>query len=43
LDCHSTQVFYTSSEAGLATSGASWVASRFGSITNTIGNLDVGT
>ncbi|PFH47438.1 hypothetical protein AMATHDRAFT_181999 [Amanita thiersii Skay4041] len=43
LDCHSTQVFYTSSEAGLATSGASWVASRFGPITNTIGNLNVGS
>ncbi|KAF5360574.1 hypothetical protein D9756_005068 [Leucocoprinus leucothites] len=43
MDCHSTRVFYTSSEAGLATSGASWVASRFGSITNTIGNLNVGT
>ncbi|TEB23011.1 hypothetical protein FA13DRAFT_1757158 [Coprinellus micaceus] len=26
LDCHSTQVFYTSSEAGLATNGASWTA-----------------
>ncbi|KAF9448709.1 hypothetical protein P691DRAFT_759671 [Macrolepiota fuliginosa MF-IS2] len=43
LDCHSTQVFYTSSEAGLATSGASWEASRFGTITTTIGNLNVGT
>lgn len=42
LDCHSTQVYYTSSEAGLATSGASWIASRFGTITNTIGNLNVG-
>ena len=42
LDCHSTQVYYTSSEAGLATSGASWVASRFGAITNTIGILNVG-
>ncbi|KAF9481139.1 hypothetical protein BDN70DRAFT_876764 [Pholiota conissans] len=43
LDCHSTQVYYTSSEAGLATSGASWDASRFGAITNTIGNLNVGS
>lgn len=42
MDCHSTQVFYTSSEANLATSGASWIASRFGPITNTIGNLNVG-
>lgn len=42
LDCHSTQVYYTSSEAELATSGASWVASRFGAITNTIGTLNVG-
>ena len=30
LDCHSTQMFYTSSEAGLATNGASWTASRCG-------------
>ncbi|KAF8895985.1 hypothetical protein BD779DRAFT_554756 [Infundibulicybe gibba] len=43
MDCHSTQVFYTSSEAGLATNGATWVASRFGPITNTIGNLNVGS
>ncbi|KAF7768616.1 CAZyme family GH145 [Agaricus bisporus var. burnettii] len=43
LDCHSTRVFYTSSETNLATSGASWVASRFGPITNTIGNLNVGS
>jgi hypothetical protein len=43
LDCHSTPVFYTSSEAGLATNGASWVASRFAAITTTIGTLNVGT
>ncbi|KXN87063.1 hypothetical protein AN958_09326 [Leucoagaricus sp. SymC.cos] len=43
LDCHSTEIFYTVSEANLATSGASWTASRFGTITNTIGNLNVGT
>ncbi|KAH9480726.1 Ulvan lyase, long isoform [Psilocybe cubensis] len=43
LDCHSTQMYYTSSEAGLATSGASWTASRFGSITNTLGNLNIGS
>ena len=42
LDCHSTQVFYTSSEAGFATSGASWTASRFGPITTTLGNLNIG-
>ena len=42
LDCHSTSVFYTSSEEGLAGSSASWAASRFGKITNTIGNLGVG-
>jgi len=42
LDCHSTQMYYTSSEAGLATSGASWTASRFGAITNTLGNLNIG-
>ncbi|KAF5317497.1 hypothetical protein D9619_013171 [Psilocybe cf. subviscida] len=43
LDCHSTPLYYTSSEAGLATSGASWVASRFGTITNTLGNLNIGS
>ncbi|KAJ6488485.1 hypothetical protein C8R47DRAFT_1125686 [Mycena vitilis] len=43
LDCHSTQLFYTSSEANLATSGNSWVASRFSTITNTLGNLNIGT
>ncbi|KAF8957012.1 hypothetical protein BDZ97DRAFT_1906978 [Flammula alnicola] len=43
LDCHSTQVYYTSSEAGLATSGASWIANRFGNITNTLGNLNIGS
>lgn len=42
LDCHSTPLYYTSSEPGLATSGASWVASRFGTITNTLGNLNIG-
>ncbi|KAF8158012.1 hypothetical protein B0H34DRAFT_749368 [Crassisporium funariophilum] len=43
LDCHSTQVYYTVSEANLASSGASWTTSRFGAITNTIGNLNVGS
>lgn len=43
MDCHSTRVFYTVSETGLATNGASWVSSRFGPITTTIGNLNVGT
>ncbi|KAJ7063536.1 hypothetical protein C8F01DRAFT_1133419 [Mycena amicta] len=43
LDCHSTQMFYTKSEANLATSGATWVASRFGAITTTLGNLNIGT
>lgn len=43
LDCHSTQVFYTSSEANLATSGNSWVASRFATITTTLGTLNIGT
>lgn len=42
LDCHSTQVYYTSSVANLAFSGASWTASQFGTITNTIGALNVG-
>ncbi|KAJ3510422.1 hypothetical protein NLJ89_g4688 [Agrocybe chaxingu] len=43
MDCHSTRLFYTASEAGLATNGASWTASRFGSITSTLGNLNIGT
>ncbi|KAJ7491224.1 hypothetical protein FB451DRAFT_1222455 [Mycena latifolia] len=43
FDCHSTQMFYTSSEANLATSGNSWVASRFGAITTTLGTLNIGT
>ncbi|KAF7294692.1 hypothetical protein MIND_01006300 [Mycena indigotica] len=43
LDCHSTQLYYTRSEANLATSGASWVASRFGTITNNLGNLNIGS
>jgi hypothetical protein len=42
LDCHSTVVYYTVSEPGLATNGASWVASRFGSITTTLSGLGVG-
>lgn len=42
LDCHSTQVYYTSSVANLATSGASWVASSFSTITSTLGNLNIG-
>lgn len=42
LDCHSSSVYYTSSEAGLATNGASWVASRFGGISTTLGGLNVG-
>jgi len=36
-------MFYTASEANLASSGASWVASRFGTITTTLGNLNIGT
>ncbi|KAJ6582823.1 hypothetical protein B0H10DRAFT_2097911 [Mycena sp. CBHHK59/15] len=43
LDCHSTQVYYTSSQANLATSGATWVASRFATITSTLGSLNIGT
>jgi BNR repeat-containing family member len=42
MDCHSSSMFYTSSEAGLATSGASWVASRFGAISHTLGGLNIG-
>jgi len=36
-------VFYTQSEANLATSGATWVANRFRTITTTLGNLNIGT
>ncbi|KAG6860791.1 hypothetical protein C0995_007597 [Termitomyces sp. Mi166 len=43
MDCHSSTMFYTSSEAGLATNGATWVASRFGSISTTLGTLNIGT
>ncbi|KAJ7722287.1 hypothetical protein DFH07DRAFT_857041 [Mycena maculata] len=43
LDCHSTSLFYTISEANLATSGNSWVASRFAAITSTLGTLNIGT
>jgi len=42
LDCHSTGMSYLYSEAGLATSGASWTASRFGSTLGTLGNLNIG-
>lgn len=43
LDCHSTQIYYTSSVPGLATNGDTWAASQFGNITNTIGTLSVGS
>ncbi|KAF5377974.1 hypothetical protein D9615_006668 [Tricholomella constricta] len=43
MDCHSSTLYYTSSEAGLATSGASWVASRFAGITTTLAGLNIGT
>ncbi|KAG6898418.1 hypothetical protein C0992_004129 [Termitomyces sp. T32_za158] len=36
-------MFYTSSQAGLATNGASWDASRFGTIITTLGTLNIGT
>ncbi|KAF7359237.1 hypothetical protein MSAN_01265900 [Mycena sanguinolenta] len=42
LDCHSTQMFYTSSVANLA-AGGSWVASNFAAITTTLGTLNIGT
>lgn len=42
MDTHSSALYYTSSEANLATSGASWVASRFGTITGTLGTLNIG-
>lgn len=44
LDMHSTVLYYTASQTGLATTPTlSWVASRFGTITNTLGTLNVGT
>ncbi|KAG5636208.1 hypothetical protein H0H81_008791 [Sphagnurus paluster] len=43
MDCHSSAVYYTSSEAGLATNGASWTAGRFGAIVTTLGGLNIGT
>nr|GAT53727.1 predicted protein [Mycena chlorophos] len=43
FDCHSTPMFYTKTSPGFATSGAPWVASAFGPITNTVGNLVIGT
>ncbi|TFK26832.1 hypothetical protein FA15DRAFT_686193 [Coprinopsis marcescibilis] len=44
LDCHSSRVFYTVSEPGLAGNlNTSWVASRFGAIGNNLGSLNVGT
>ncbi|KAH6888825.1 hypothetical protein BKA70DRAFT_1376770 [Coprinopsis sp. MPI-PUGE-AT-0042] len=44
LDSHSTRIFYTVSEPGLASNPSlSWTASRFGAIGNNIGNLNVGT
>jgi hypothetical protein len=43
MDCHSSAVYYTSSEAGLATNGASWAASRFATITTTLAGLNIGT
>ncbi|KAJ7632124.1 hypothetical protein FB45DRAFT_1145132 [Roridomyces roridus] len=45
LDCHSTVMFYlyTSSVSNLAASGASWDASQFAPVTNTLGTLNIGT
>jgi len=43
MDCHSSTLYYTSSEAGLATNGATWVASRFAAITTTLTGLNIGT
>ena len=43
MDCHSSTMFYTSSQAGLATNRASWVPSSFGTILTTLGTLDIGT
>ncbi|KAF8651841.1 hypothetical protein AX16_004641 [Volvariella volvacea WC 439] len=42
MDSHSSTSYYTVSERGLAGSDASWIASRFGGITTTLGNLNIG-
>ncbi|CAK5280954.1 unnamed protein product [Mycena citricolor] len=39
---HLAQLYYTNSEANLASSGNSWIASRFSAITSTLGTLNVG-
>ncbi|PBK68094.1 hypothetical protein ARMSODRAFT_976361 [Armillaria solidipes] len=43
MDCHSSSVYYTKTSSGVAGSGVSWTASLFGTITNTIGSLNVGS
>ncbi|KAH8813831.1 hypothetical protein DL96DRAFT_1472419 [Flagelloscypha sp. PMI_526] len=42
MDCHSDTQYYTVSTSGLA-SGGTWSNSSFGSITTTLGNLNIGT
>lgn len=42
MDVHNTTVFYTRSEAGLATRPGPWSASRFEPIQRTVGGLDLG-
>ncbi|KIY66182.1 hypothetical protein CYLTODRAFT_355469 [Cylindrobasidium torrendii FP15055 ss-10] len=43
MDCHSTRLYYTVSAASAAGTAVGWSASLFGSITNTIGSLNIGT
>ncbi|KAK0200129.1 hypothetical protein DFS33DRAFT_1359131 [Desarmillaria ectypa] len=43
MDCHSSPVYYAKSSSGVAGSSVSWTASLFGTITNTIGSLNVGS
>ncbi|KAL1740843.1 hypothetical protein HDZ31DRAFT_46659 [Schizophyllum fasciatum] len=41
MDCHSSKMYYTASKAGLATGNARWESGSFGSIVNTLGNLNI--
>jgi hypothetical protein len=45
MDTHDSSVFYAVSEAGLVTNpaGRTWVASRFGAVSRTLGGVDLGT
>lgn len=43
MDCHSSAVYYTKTSSGVAGSSVSWTTNLFGTITNTIGSLNVGS